>query len=90
MKILGYVIAGLVLLISIGAAIAARGPITGTESIAISQITMDQSGNCKARYQVIFGGDERYTRFGDVNFNTIATKQIVADAVAAAILQEGL
>lgn len=90
MKILGWVIAICALLLFIGAAIAAKGPLTGSESITIYQITMDQSGNCQAQYQVIFGGDVRYTRYGTVNFNTIATKQIVSDALVAANAQEGL
>lgn len=89
--ILRYAAAGLALLLLIVVvALAAKGPISGTESIVINEVRMDASGNCEAKYQVTFSGDPRYNRYGSVNFNTGATKQLVADALAAAVTQEQL
>lgn len=90
MKIIAWIGTILIFLIFFGIAFAGKGPLTGTESITISQITMDQSGNCIAQYQVTFNGDPRYNRYGSVNFNSAATKQLVADALAQATAQEGL
>lgn len=91
MKTIGWSVFILAWAIIISAiVIAGKGPLTGTESIVISQITMDQAGNCTAQYQVTFSGDTRYNRYGSVNFNSAATKQLVSDALVQAIAQEGL